>query len=52
MNLRDMLHRTRFAAALEVQQILTPTQRQQLAAMNRQRLENLRNSLQQGTMMP
>jgi len=52
MRLRETLHRTRFAAAVEVQQILTPGQRQQLSAMNRQRLENLRNSLRQGTMMP
>ncbi|WP_448534733.1 Spy/CpxP family protein refolding chaperone [Parathermosynechococcus lividus] len=52
MSLRETLHRTRFAAAVEVQQILTPAQRQQLSAMNRQRLENLRNSLQQGAMMP
>ena len=52
MSLRDTFHRTRFAAALEVQQILTPAQRQQLSAMNRQRLENLRNSLRQGSLMP
>ncbi|WP_190278067.1 hypothetical protein [Thermosynechococcus sp. CL-1] len=43
-----MLQRTRFAAALEVQEVLSPAQRQQLAAMNRQRLVNLRNYFQQG----
>ncbi|WP_460194965.1 Spy/CpxP family protein refolding chaperone [Thermosynechococcus sp. FA-CM-4201] len=52
MSLREMLQRTRFAAALEVQQVLTPAQRQQLAAMNRQRLVNLRNYFQQGATKP
>lgn len=52
MSLREMLQRTRFAAALEVQQVLSPAQRQQLAAMNRQRLVNLRNYFQQGATQP
>ncbi|URR36297.1 Spy/CpxP family protein refolding chaperone [Thermosynechococcus sp. HN-54] len=52
MSLREMLQRTRFAAALEVQQVLSPAQRQQLAAMNRQRLVNLRNYFQQGATKP
>ncbi|WNC30473.1 hypothetical protein [Thermosynechococcus sp. PKX82] len=52
MSLREMVQRTHFAAALEVQQVLSPAQRQQPAAMNRQRLVNLRNYFQQGATQP
>ncbi len=42
---RRELEGTRLEAALEIKEILTPAQRQQLAEMNRQRLVRLRNAV-------
>lgn len=42
---RRNLEETRLEAALEVKELLTPAQRQQLAEMNRQRLTRLRDTV-------